>query len=85
MIKEPTVNLFTVPNSLTELSSSSLIGRFVRSSLFVHDKVLYSPPPSFIFLYTLRFFILFFVIYFRAKMCGLLTARVHNRWWASIK
>ncbi|ELR23500.1 AAC-rich mRNA clone AAC4 protein [Acanthamoeba castellanii str. Neff] len=39
MIKEPTVNLFTVPNSLTELSSSSLIGRFVRSSLFVHDKV----------------------------------------------
>jgi hypothetical protein len=39
VVKEPTVNLFTVPNSLTELSSSSLIGRFVRSSLFVHDKV----------------------------------------------
>jgi len=39
MVKEPTANLFTVPNSLTELSSSAVIGRFVRSSLFVHDKV----------------------------------------------
>jgi hypothetical protein len=41
MVKEPTANLFTVPNSLTEVASSALIGRFVRSSLFMHNKVRY--------------------------------------------
>lgn len=82
------MNLFTVPNSLTELSSSSLIGRFVRSSLFVHDKVLHSPQSSSSSLSTRAASLFTFVIFcylFSRQNAWNAYGRAHNRWWASSK